>query len=179
MCLFFVCQKYVHIHLTICLKSDLNKLHIHSGYICTPGTITHSELITVWSSLAYNIYLVPGIYIYIYTSRSSALVKSMVDVIIISLAIRQCAAWSSTTLITHNFPERRKPWKQNETQAPSLPLPSVPTSGLSTPFAVLTLSFSVRSILKSSAASKLHPHTTSVWICRPPPPCSFFFPGGP
>ena len=64
MCLFFVCQKYVHIHLTICLKSDLNKLHIHSGYICTPGTITHSELITVWSSLAYY-----NIYIYISRAR--------------------------------------------------------------------------------------------------------------
>ena len=32
----------------------------------------------------------------------------------ISLAIRQCAAWSST-LITHNFPERRTPRKQKET----------------------------------------------------------------
>ena len=31
-----------------------------------------------------------------------------------------CTAWSST-LITHNFPERRKPRKQGETHAPSLP----------------------------------------------------------
>ena len=38
-------------------------------------------------------------------------------IIIISLAIRQCAARSST-LITHNFPERRKPRKQKETHAP-------------------------------------------------------------
>ena len=40
--------------------------------------------------------------------------------IIVSLAIRQCAARSSTW-ITHNFPERRKPRKQKETHAPSLP----------------------------------------------------------
>ena len=40
--------------------------------------------------------------------------------IIIYLAIRQCAAWSSK-LISHDFPERRKPRKQKETHAPSLP----------------------------------------------------------
>ena len=40
--------------------------------------------------------------------------------IIISLAIWQFAAWSSTW-ITHNFPERRKHRKQKETHAPSLP----------------------------------------------------------
>ena len=59
-------------------------------------------------------------------------------VVIIYLDIRQCAAWSST-LITHNFPERRKPRKHKETHAPSLPLPSVPTFGLSTPFLSLLL----------------------------------------
>ena len=47
-------------------------------------------------------------------------------IIIISLAIRQCAAWSSTW-ITHNFLERRKPRKQKETHAPkSTSLPCQP-----------------------------------------------------
>ena len=44
----------------------------------------------------------------------------LADYIIVSLAIRQCAAWSST-LITRNFPERRKPRKQKETHTPSIP----------------------------------------------------------
>ena len=60
---------------------------------------------------------------YSYLSTGSCLPFSDIghNIIIISLlAIRQCAAWSST-LITHNFPERRKPRKQKETQAPSLP----------------------------------------------------------
>ena len=44
-------------------------------------------------------------------------------------------------------------------------LPSVPTLGLSTtPFAVLAPSFSLRSILKSQAASKLHPHAIGVGL---------------
>ena len=38
----------------------------------------------------------------------------IISIIISYLAIRQCAAWSSTW-ITHNFPERRKPRKQKET----------------------------------------------------------------
>ena len=33
----------------------------------------------------------------------------------------QCAAWSSTLITHHNFPERRKPRKQKETHEPSLP----------------------------------------------------------
>ena len=53
-------------------------------------------------------------------------------IFIISLAIRQCAAWSST-LIAHNFPLilRRKPREQEETHASSLP-PFC--ASLSTPF---------------------------------------------
>ena len=68
--------------------------------------------------------------------------------IMISLAIRQCAAWSST-LITHNFTARRKPLGNKRKPMHQVYLSSVPTFDLSTPFAVLAPSFSLRSILKS------------------------------
>ena len=52
-------------------------------------------------------------------------------IVIISLAIRQCAAWSST-LITHNFPERRNLGNKRK-PTHQVYLPYVPTCGLSTP----------------------------------------------
>ena len=69
-----------------------------------------------------------------------------------------------STLITHNFLERRENLEETKGN------PSVPTFGLSTPFAVLAPSLSLRSTFLTP---KLHPSsipTPSVWVCRPSPP---------
>ena len=54
------------------------------------------------------------------TKRDETLdIRMHIIIIIIYLAIRQCAARSSA-LIPHNFPERRKPRKRKETHIPGM-----------------------------------------------------------
>ena len=104
------------------------------------------------------------------------------NTILIILAIRRCVAWSST-LITLNHSERRKPRKLKEPYAQSHNsfLHLNPVWAISTTFAVLSPSFSWLPLI-SILSLKPHPSsipTPSVWVCDPPLPCSFLLLGGP
>ena len=65
------------------------------------------------------------------------------------------------------FPKEENLGNKRKTHAPNLPLPSVPTFGLSTPF-LLSLLLPSHYVLFLNP--KLHPSsipTPSVWVCRP------------
>ena len=67
------------------------------------------------------------------------------------------AAWFSTLMITHNFPERRKPRKEKETHAPSLPSPFCASFRLV--YAIYLLSLLLPSHYFPFLIPKLHPFT--------------------
>ena len=97
-------------------------------------SVWFGEDTTVTNSCTSSVYLIGNILMrfwdaqYRTTATTTAVlflcsVGRAVTIIIITLAIRQCrmCSMSFLTWITHNFPERRKPRKQKQTHAPSLP----------------------------------------------------------
>ena len=90
----------------------------HTAIICRNESYGHQTAIIIAELRVFQIIKTRN-----YKKIQSACLDFCVShecLLIISLAFRQSAAWSST-LIAHHFPERRMPRKQKETHTPSLP----------------------------------------------------------